>query len=723
MFSTRFAKISTGERSLPEPITEPFYTVTGPSSIQLVRKNSSRIWDLNIILPALARLVNTDQSTLSNLQVLFLRDGDDYRDDIVAVNKAFEFITKASHLEQFVVCRIIEQSQHFDFGLLSSFTAHPALTRLTFEGHHPQSDPILILAILKNCPPSLQYLTVQCLCQGSNWTEKAQKAAAIVREPDRSYDWKRFEFLRNLDNAVEGSRQVLKTIAAACSNIEHLCIEQGQRNPLPAADLIPLIQAYPRGLESLCFSMPLSNQDQVISTLLQISATTLERVHLEYGRYTASSSFDNIDHIVQGFPQLGELAMQCPCWHPTQPCRHSELKAYIKEQGKPYDYHNYHFFTWSESSPPPPSTYSDCLLSSTRSTKISTPNTSTPVDWSARNGLCSLRSTVGGPSTLKCRTTLTGLRGHPLIPLEGHIRSIRSGGTRLDLCLREGDYYHNDITAINRVFEFISKASRLQELLAHRITGHSHQHSDFVLSSFALHPALTTLILGGPMSRSSPIFALAILKNCPPSLRYLSVECLCDGDDEYEKALEAAAVIQESEQRYDWKRLESLKELAIACRSGGCESWVHIPLLKNSPHLKLLSVLNTAPVVCPGIERLSVAQGERDPLAAADLVRLIQAYPRGLKSFRIAMPLSDQDHVISALLQTSGTTLERVYLEYGEHTPPSTVNSINRFVPDFPQLDEMDMQCHCRHSRSCQHNELRAYVRDQGKPYHGLDAF
>ncbi|KAG0212376.1 hypothetical protein BGX33_003667 [Mortierella sp. NVP41] len=310
------------------------------------------------------------------------------------------------------------------------------------------------------------------------------------------------------------------------------------------------------------------------------------------------------------------------------------------------------------------------------------------------------------------------------------------------LCLREGDYYHNDITAINRVFEFISKASRLQELLAHRITGYSHQHSDFVLSSFALHPALTTLILGGPMSRSSPIFALAILKNCPPSLRYLSVECLCDGDDEYEKALEAAAVIQESEQRYDWKRLESLKELAIACRSGGCESWVHIPLLKNSPHLKLLSVgnydgyndpeadhdgfrqvLNTAPVVCPGIERLSVAQGERDPLAAADLVRLIQAYPRGLKSFRIAMPLSDQDHVISALLQTSGTTLERVYLEYGEHTPPSTVNSINRFVQDFPQLDEMDMQCHCRHSRSCQHNELRAYVRDQGKPYHGLDAF
>ncbi|KAF9108649.1 hypothetical protein BGX29_009304 [Mortierella sp. GBA35] len=269
-----------------------------------------------------------------------------------------------------------------------------------------------------------------------------------------------------------------------------------------------------------------------------------------------------------------------------------------------------------------------------------------------------------------------------------------------NLCQRGGDF-HDDPVAVNRVFKFVAMSLHLQHLMMVRIIADSQSFDNSLLSTFTTLPVLTRLVLGDKLSSSDPGLTLAILKNCPPSLQRLDLCCLCQGDERDERFQRAESAVAESEKSYQWKRFESLKSLSISCDYGGCESWAHILLLKNSPHLRLLSlmsydprgepeleafqqVLDTAIACCPDIDRLRVDPGDI-PLTAAGLVRLIQAYPKGLESLIVSMPKTGQELVISAIFQTSAATLKSLYFDYGSFTPITLNNdSITRPIQEFP---------------------------------------
>ncbi|KAG0212377.1 hypothetical protein BGX33_003668 [Mortierella sp. NVP41] len=224
------------------------------------------------------------------------------------------------------------------------------------------------------------------------------------------------------------------------------------------------------------------------------------------------------------------------------------------------------------------------------------------------------------------------------------------------------------------VLKFVAMSLHLQHSMMVRIIADSQSFDNSLLSTFATLPVLTRLVLGGELSSSDQGLTLAILRNCPPSLQRLDLCCLCQGDERDERFQRAESAVAESEKSYQWKRFESLKSLSISCDYGGCESWAHIPLLKNSPHLRLLNlmsydprgepeleafqqVLDAAIACCPDIDCLRVDPGD-NPLTAAGLVRLIQAYPKGLESLIVSMPKTGQELVISAIFQTSAATPE-----------------------------------------------------------------
>ncbi|KAG9072793.1 hypothetical protein KI688_000571 [Linnemannia hyalina] len=84
-------------------------------------------------------------------------------------------------------------------------------------------------------------------------------------------------------------------------------------------------------------------------------------------------------------------------------------------------------------------------------------------------------------------------------------------------------------------------------------------------------------------------------------------------------------------------------------------------------HESFRQILETTITHCPNINNLRVDPGDNS-LSVADLVRLIQVYPKGLQFFIIAMPKTDQDQILKAILRTSRSTLDSFYLDFGAFT-------------------------------------------------------
>ncbi|KAF9297946.1 hypothetical protein BGZ88_008540 [Linnemannia elongata] len=198
----------------------------------------------------------------------------------------------------------------------------------------------------------------------------------------------------------------------------------------------------------------------------------------------------------------------------------------------------------------------------------------------------------------------------------------------------------------------------------------------------------------------------------------------------------------DSDRMYEWRQFESLRILSVDCQYGVCESWVHHPILKNAPLLKYLKTgcyvdiedednditdfagyrhtLVVVSTACPEIQHLHVQHGGWDPvITAAELVSLIQAYPKGLKALNFGMPESGQEEVISALLNSSASTLKSVVIEHYPNIPPVSKEAVARMVEECPQLEELDINCQCHTDPSveCLHVELEAFAEAQGKPY------
>ncbi|KAG0297445.1 hypothetical protein BGZ96_006401 [Linnemannia gamsii] len=378
----------------------------GPSP-QTIRRNSPRTQYLNICLSQLSNLLEQqeqeyNQSTtttstneaaafhqlqegiFANVSNLCCRGGDDGLDenDPEPANRLFKFLTTTTmRLRSFMLPRLMaNSSQGFDFSVLSSFAAHPALTELTLSGEIADSDPVLTLAILKNCPPSLQRLTMCCFCQGDDHAARTLSAAAYVAKSEKSYQWKHFESLKSLSvgcdyGGVGGCetwvhipivksspklkvfslfafhprdetglitfRELLETVITYSPNITRLRVDAGN-NPLPVTDLVHLIRSYPKGLEFLIIAMPRTGQDQILSAILETSRSTLESLYIDFWSSTPLAlSEDNIHHFVQECSRLKELETECRCdndlpeYNPDdpEPCVHYTFQTFIQAQG------------------------------------------------------------------------------------------------------------------------------------------------------------------------------------------------------------------------------------------------------------------------------------------------------------------------------------------------------------------------------------------------------
>ncbi|KAG0051337.1 hypothetical protein BGZ89_003561 [Linnemannia elongata] len=198
-----------------------------------------------------------------------------------------------------------------------------------------------------------------------------------------------------------------------------------------------------------------------------------------------------------------------------------------------------------------------------------------------------------------------------------------------------------------------------------------------LLSRFGTHPTLTHLTLAAveKPSQDDIFIMLAILKNCPSSLRSLCLRCDYSSKDSYDRLAELHAAILE--RKHPWRVFESLEHLEISWDPEGCQSWVHLPILRNSPKLTHLfigsdkpavivadfhigdmqKVLQATRIFCPNIRQFG-GRFAGYPDLENDLVRLIQAYPKGLKSLDVALNMSVQNLFIPALLPISATTLE-----------------------------------------------------------------
>lgn len=315
---------------------------------------------------------------------LCLRGGDSYQGDnnFVAANRIFRFIaTMAMQLREVMLPQLMaDSSLGFDYSLLSSFATHPTLTKISLSGEMVCSDPVLTLAILKHCPPSLQQLSMCCICLGDDHAERTQMAASIVAKSERSYQWPRFECLKKfsigcdyggvgscehwvhipiLRNAprleelnlysfysrdeigLESFRQILETTITHCPNINNLRVDPGA-NPLPVADLVRLIQVYPKGLEFLMIAMPKTDQDEILKAVLQTSRSTLESLYLDFGAFThAAIPEASIHHLIRECSKLRELEARCTCERlipdydcdALEPCIHRSFETFIEAQG------------------------------------------------------------------------------------------------------------------------------------------------------------------------------------------------------------------------------------------------------------------------------------------------------------------------------------------------------------------------------------------------------
>ncbi|KAF9146548.1 hypothetical protein BGX30_013763 [Mortierella sp. GBA39] len=304
-----------------------------------------------------------------------------------------------------------------------------------------------------------------------------------------------------------------------------------------------------------------------------------------------------------------------------------------------------------------------------------------------------------------------------------------------DLCLRsEYCCSSDDVAHVNEVFKFMTRpSSRLHAVSIPTAIKESHHRFNLgLLPGLAIHPALTELTLRA-YKYSDPLVVLAILKNCPPTLQKLRVDCHCEGFNGPEKARELAAIERESEEQYEWRRFESLRRLIVTCGLGGCESWVHHPILRNSPNLRCLragdyfddddvdsegfrQTLAMIPTTCPKIEYLNVQQGGiQTGVSTEDLVDLVQSYPRGLRSFNFSMPESGGEQVFSAIIQTSATTLESIFLDHSYCSSTVSVETANRLVQECPLLEDFRMRCPCSQRPRCRHAELQQFVDSQNK--------
>ncbi|KAG0073501.1 hypothetical protein BGZ90_011535 [Linnemannia elongata] len=638
-------------------------------------------------------------------------------------------------------------------------------------------------------------------------------------DSDRMYEWRQFESLRILsvdcqygacescvhhpilknaphlkylktgcyvdiedeDNDITdfaGYRHTLDVMSTACPEIQHLYVQHGGWDPvITVAELVSLIQAYPKGLKSLNFEMPESGQEEVISALLNSSASTLKSVVIEHYPNIPPMSKEAVARMVEECPQLEELDLNCQCHtDPSIECLHVELEAFAEAQGKPL---------YDMSTAPPPSTIFelppvlDRICEHIRGRDIDNCRLVCK-EWASlfdiyrwqsiyfdppsdKHGPKSASVLRNSSRTRRLNITVSQLSSlleqqeQPASPAGQSQGQGEIFSNLRYLTLRGGDSYQgdNNFVAANRTFRFIATmAMQLREVFLPQLMADSSLGFDYsLLSSFVTHPTLTDISLSGEMVCSDPVLTLAILKHCPPSLQRLSMCCICLGDDHAERIQMAASIVAKSERSYQWPRFGCLKDLSIGCHYGGvgsCETWVHIPILKNAPRLRKLNlfsfysrdeiglesfrqILETTITHCPSINHLRVDPGA-NPLPVADLVRLIQVYPKGLEFLMIAMPKTDQHQILNAVLQTSRSTLESLYLDFGAFTPAAIPEaSIHHLIRECSKLRELEVLCTCARlipdddhdaPEPCIHHTFRTFIEAQGlKPSGGYTEY
>ncbi|KAG0073927.1 hypothetical protein BGZ90_011194 [Linnemannia elongata] len=291
--------------------------------------------------------------------------------------------------------------------------------------------------------------------------------------------------------------------------------------------------------------------------------------------------------------------------------------------------------------------------------------------------------------------------------------------TNLRELLTLGDFYHEeqfevlyDAHGISdhrhpgcplaEILKLVSLNPQLHTLEFSTITNSIQPFDYSLLSGFSALQKLTRLALEpSEHERKDPELIFNILKSCPSSLQELRLGCYCEFKSRQYymvRSMESAATA--SRIKTPWKPFQFLKSLVIRCRHGECEPWIHVPILRNSPQLNRISifgrsreVLETASAFCPSIERLHIGLGQYTSSVSRrqedDFVRLIQAYPRGLKSFHLEVECRTQDRILSALLQTSLMTLESLQVKCGAGISRET---IIRILRDCPNLQEFDLR-------------------------------
>jgi len=137
------------------------------------------------------------------------------------------------------------------------------------------------------------------------------------------------------DVEIDGLLQLLHLMPEACPRIEHLQVYQVGLYPIPEADIVQLLQGYPRGLKTLHLTFPYEDDDLIFSILVQTSAVTLRSLHFELLEDSPSLPCEIIDRIVQDFPQLEELSARCRCsQESSEPCEHAGLDLLVETGGK-----------------------------------------------------------------------------------------------------------------------------------------------------------------------------------------------------------------------------------------------------------------------------------------------------------------------------------------------------------------------------------------------------
>ncbi|KAF9154653.1 hypothetical protein BG015_000338 [Linnemannia schmuckeri] len=333
-------------------------------------------------------------------------------------------------------------------------------------------------------------------------------------------------------------------IPTTCLKIEHPHVAQGgQELTLSSADLVRLIQSYPRGLKSFRLVMPDSGHEQIFSALTQTSATTLKSVHFEHFYISSTASMETFICLRQECALLGDFRVSCHCSR-SAGCPHAGLRN---------------------------------LLPNATNTRTPTITTSSIFELPPVLDLICQNIWMDDINTcrLVCKDWASLFEAYrwKIIHVDTPSLGLRPNGERNSA----------------RIWRLAITARRLMQLLLLKNDqghgrGQGKYHCDDVNNgnNINIDRALLSHLRCLDIN-SSGNYVSADIDDLNEAIKSVT-------RPKADKTRNAAENIRDSDRQYEWKQFQSLRNLSVDCQWGTCESWVHHPNVRSAPHLRRLKL-------------------------------------------------------------------------------------------------------------------------------------